>query len=161
MDVPPCGSYGLSMRRLAGTATVGALSAALLSGCWLLPVSRTDTCVDWVRFETMQQRYDHAAAVLVGTPLRRDGGVRIYGYEANIHEVAAERVLKGDVGSGSVRVASMPVTCGQSYPDGDPLDAGGRQLLFLTKQNGEWFTMTPDQGSLPFPTGTPLPFKAG
>ena len=97
----------------------------------------------------MQQRDHHAAAVLVGTPLRRDGGVRIYGYEANIHEVAAERVLKGDVGSGSVRVASMPVTCGQSYPDGDPLDAGGRQLLFLTKQNGEWFTMTPDQGSFP------------
>ena len=35
MDLPPFGSYGLSMRRLAGAATVGALSAALLSGCWL------------------------------------------------------------------------------------------------------------------------------
>lgn len=149
------------MRRFAGITTIGVLLVALLSGCWLLPVSRTDTCVDWVRFETMQQRFDHAGAVLVGTPVKRDGEVRIYAYQANVHVVEVEQVLKGSLGEGPVRVASMPVTCGASYPDGDPLDAGGRQLFFLTQQNGEWFTMTPDQGAVQFPAGTPLPFTTG
>lgn len=161
MDGTGAGGYRSSMRRLAGITAIGVLLVALLSGCWLLPVSRTDACVDWVRFETMQQRFDHAGVVLVGIPLKRDGEVRIYGYQANVHVVEVEQVLKGSLGNEPVRIASMPVTCGASYPDGDPLDAGGRQLFFLTQQNGEWFTMTPDQGAVPFPAGTPLPFTTG
>ena len=31
-------------------------------------------------------------------------------------------------------------------------------LIYATKQNGYWFTMTPAQGAVPFETGTPLPF---
>ena len=147
------------MRRLAAAAAISLVSVTVLSGCWLEPGSHTAACVDWVRFGTLQERFDHAGAIVVGTPQPTDGETRIYGYQANIHAVEVERVFKGDVGTAPVRVASMPVTCGKSYPDGDPLDAGGRQLLFLTNQNGEWFTMTPDQGALPFPTGTPLPFK--
>lgn len=149
------------MRRLAEVTTIGVLLCGLLCGCSLLPVSRTDTCVDWVRFETMQQRFDHAGAVLVGTAVKRDGEVRIYAYQANVHVVEVEQVLKGSLSEGSVRIASMPVTCGASYPDGDPLDAGGRQLFFLTQQNDGWFTMTPDQGAVSFPAGTPLPFTTG
>lgn len=149
------------MRRLAGTATIGVVLGVLLCGCWLVPVTRTDACVDWVRFETMQQRFDHAGAVLLGTPLQRDGEIRIYGYQANVHVVEVEKVLKGSLGKGPVRIASMPVTCGKSYPDGDPLDAGARHLFFLTEQNGGWFTMTPDQGAVLFPPGTPVPFKTG
>ncbi|NUU32430.1 hypothetical protein [Arthrobacter sp. C9C5] len=149
------------MRRLAGTAIIGVLSGVLLCGCWLVPVTRTDVCVDWVRFETMQQRVEHASAVLVGKPVKGDGEVRSYGYQANVHTVEVEQVLKGGIGADPVRIASMPVTCGKSYPDGDPLDTGARQLFFLTEQNGEWFTMTPEQGAVPFPPGTPLPFKAG
>ena len=149
------------MRRFAGKMTIGVLLVALLSGCWVLPVSHTDTCVDWVRFSTMQQRFDHAGAVLVGTAVKRDGEVQTYGYQANVHVVEVEQVLKGRLGEGPVRIASMPVTCGASYPDGDPLDAGGRQLFFLTQQNEGWFTMTPDQGAVPFPAGTPLPFTTG
>lgn len=161
MDGAPAGSWGSIMRRLAGATTIGVLLCGLLSGCWLVPGPRTDACVDWVRFETMQQRFDHAGAVLVGTAVKRDGEVRIYAYQANVHVVEVEQVLKGGLSEGSVRIASMPVTCGASYPNGDPLDAGGRQLFFLTQQNGEWFTMTPDQGAVPFPAGTPLPFTTG
>jgi len=149
------------MQKVAGPAATGILSAVLLSGCGLVPVTRTDTCVDWVSFETMQQRFDHAGAVVVGKPLKRDGDVRIYGYQANVHLVEVEQVLKGSLGRDAVRIASMPVTCGESYPDGDPLESGGRQLYFLAQQNGQWFTMTPAQGALPFPAGSPLPFRAG
>ena len=141
--------------------TVGVVSALLLGGCGLLPAPRTDVCADWVRFDSMQQRFDQAAAVVIGKPLKRDGETQIYGYQATVHSVEVEQVLKGTLGPGNVRIASMPVTCGKTYPDGDPLDAGDRQLLFLTQQNGEWFTMTPDQGSAPFPTGSPLPFRTG
>lgn len=147
------------MRRSVGAAFLGIVSGVLLCGCWLGPVSRTDVCVDWVRFETMQQRFDHAGAVLLGKPLQRDGEVRIYGYQANVHVVEVEKVLKGSVAQGTVRIASMPVTCGKAYPDGDPLDAGDRLLFFLTEQNGQWFTMTPEQGAVPFPAGKPLPFS--
>src|SRR6478609_8270130 len=117
------------MRRLAGATTIGVLLCGLLSGCWLVPGPRTDACVDWVRFETMQQRFDHAGAVLGGTAVKRDGEVRIDAYQANVHVVEVEQVLKGGLSEGSVRIASMPVTCGASYPNGDPLDAGGRQLF--------------------------------
>jgi hypothetical protein len=99
---------------MAGTAGLVVLLAVLLCGCWLVPVARTEVCVDWVRFETMQQRFDHASAVLVGKPLKKDGEVRIYGYQANVHVVEIEKVLKGNVGHGTVRIASMPVTCGHA-----------------------------------------------
>jgi len=144
---------------MSRSAVIGALSVVPLCGCWLVPVTHTEVCVDWVQFETMQQRFDHAGAVLIGTPLKRDGEVRIYGYQANVHTVEVEQAPKGRIGTGPARVASMPVTCGKSYPDGDALDSGARQLLFLTQQNGEWVTMTPDQGAAPFPPGTALPFK--
>ncbi|WP_441403730.1 hypothetical protein [Arthrobacter sp. 2YAF22_2] len=150
------------MLRPASAGIMGGLSAALLCGCGLVPGAvRTDVCVDWVAFETMQQRFDHAGAVLVGKPLKRDGESRSYGYQANVHVVEVEQVFKGGLGRGPVRVASMPVTCGQTYPHGDPLDDGDRKLIFLTEQNGEWFTMTPDQGTVQFPAGTPLPFSSG
>jgi hypothetical protein len=149
------------MRRVMGLVMGGVASVLVLGGCWLMPGARTDVCADWVRFETMQQRFDQAGAVVIGKPLKRDGETTIYGYRANVHSVEVEQVLKGALGQRTVRIATMPVTCGKTYPDGDPLDAGDRQLLFLTDQNGEWFTMTPDQGSVPFPDGTPLPFGSG
>lgn len=149
------------MRRLVASLLTS-LSCVLLSGCWPVPgAARTDVCVDWVSFETMQQRFDHAGAVLIGKPLKRDGETRSYGYQANVHEVEVEQVLKGGLKFGTVRVAAMPVTCGKTYPAGDPLDDGDRKLMFLTNQNGEWFTMTPEQGVVRFPAGTPLPFQTG
>ncbi|MDQ1058773.1 hypothetical protein QFZ23_002674 [Arthrobacter globiformis] len=57
----------------------------------------------------------------------------------------------------------MPQTCtgGESYPNGDPLDTNQRVLIFATEQDREWFTMTPDQGVVPFEQGAPLPFNPG
>lgn len=126
----------------------------------LVPSAGPFACVDWVRFETPQRQYDKAGLVLIGKPVSRAGETRIYGHKATTHLVEVEQVLKGDPGDGNLRISSMPPTCtgGESYPDGDPLDPNQRVIIFATMQGGDWFTMTPAQGVLPFQQGTELPF---
>ncbi|WP_426976765.1 hypothetical protein ACQCSU_18835 [Pseudarthrobacter sp. O4] len=135
------------------------LAATLTTGCGLFPGAATDTCVDWIRFESPQQQFDDATLVVVGKPIRTDGETRIYGYRARIHLVDVEAVLKGEPAPGPLRIASTPVTCGQSYPDGDPLDGNNRMLIYASNQDGGWFTQTPAQGAVPFERDTPLPFR--
>ena len=134
------------------------------SGEWLFSATpaASETCVDWVRFETPQAQFDHAELVLIGKPVRADGETLIYGYKANVHLVEVESVLKGDPGPAPLHIASMPPTCsaGVSYPDGDPLERSQRMLIFASKQEGGWFTQTPAQGAVPFEAGEPLPFGA-
>lgn len=154
------------MGKLVALAQAGLLVSVLGSGCSLVPSGGpvpsggSETCVDWVRFETPQDQYDNASVVLIGKSVSRAGETSIYGYKATTHLVEVEQVLKGDPGDGNLRISSMPPTCtaGETYPDGDPLDPNQRVIIFATKQGGDWFTMTPAQGVLPFPQGTELPF---
>ncbi|NUP58147.1 MAG: hypothetical protein HOQ06_01555 [Pseudarthrobacter sp.] len=127
----------------------------------VVPDSGAVACVDWVRFESPQDLYDHAGMVLIGKPAGEDGETSIYGYRATRHLVEVERVLKGEPGGGTVRISSTPVTCtagGESYPDGDSLDTDQRVIIFASKQGTDWFTLTPAQGVLPF-EGKQLPFR--
>jgi hypothetical protein len=116
-------------------------------------------CVDWVRFDT-RDLYDNAGLVLIGTSVSRAGETTIYGHKAMTHLVEVEQVIKGGPRDGNLRISSMPPTCtgGESYPDGDPLDPNQRVIIFAKKQGGDWFTVTPAQGVLPFPQGAELPF---
>lgn len=149
------------MRRPVQLGLVGWILCMLTAGCGLLPGSTTETCVDWIRFETAQEQFRQATLVVIGTPQGTDSETRIYGYTAHIHVVEVEDVLKGDPGPGPLRIASMPVTCtgGVSYPEGDPLDGRRRMLIYATEQDGYSFTMTPAQGAVPFDVGVPLPFE--
>lgn len=149
------------MRRPVQLAGVGSILCALIAGCGLIPGSTAEVCVDWIRFETAQDQFRQATLVVIGTPAGTDSETRIYGYTAHIHVVEVEDVLKGDPEPGPLRIAAMPVTCtgGVSYPEGDPLDGRRRMLIYATKQNGYWFTMTPAQGAVPFDPGTSLPFE--
>lgn len=67
-----------------------------------------------------------------------------------------DEVLKGDVSPETTRVTSMPITCteGNQYPDGDPLDTNERIIVFASTSNGEWFTLAPRDGTLPYSTDT-------
>lgn len=51
-----------------------------------------------------------------------------------------------------MRISSMPDPCTGlvKYPDGDPLDTSEPLLIFANQQDGEWFTLTPSHGTLPF-----------
>lgn len=148
------------MGKLVALAQVGLLVSVLGSGCSLVPSGGPVACVDWVRFETPQDQYDKAGVVLIGKSVSTVGETSIYGYKATTHLVEVEQVLKGDPGDGNLRISSMPPTCtgGVTYPDGDPLDPNQRAIIFATKQGGDWFTMTPAQGVLPFQQGRELPF---
>ena len=61
-------------------------------------------------------------------------------------------------------IASTPETCttGAPYPSGDPLDAQGDLLLFLTEPSDDtpWSTLTPFDGVRSAPDDGPLPFDA-
>ncbi|WP_157356989.1 hypothetical protein [Arthrobacter sp. U41] len=150
------------MPRPVQAAIVGLLTCGLASGCSLLPTGPSETCVDWIRFETPQAQYDHAALVVISKPVRADGETALYGYRANVHLLDVETVLKGEPGPAPLRITSTPPTCspGFLYPDGDPLERSQRMLIYASKQDGGWITQTPVQGAVPFDAGTPLPFKA-
>lgn len=149
-------SCGDEMTAGPGTAEPTPASAGSAS-----PTNGAVACVDWVRFQTAQDQYDHASLVLIGKSVSRAGETSIYGHKATTHLVEVEQVLKGELGDGNVRISSMPPTCtvGGSYPEGDPLDPNQRVIIFANMQNGEWFTMTPAQGVLPFPQGAEIPFQ--
>lgn len=149
------------MPKLVEAAIVGLLLCGLASGCSLLPTTGSQTCVDWVHFETPQAQFDHAALVVIGKPVGVDGQTLIYGYKANVHLVEVEAVLKGDPGPGPLRIASTPPTCsaGVTYPDGDPLERSRRMIIYANKQENVWSTQTPAQGAEPFEVGEPLPFS--
>ncbi|MGY4541314.1 hypothetical protein ACVWY0_001223 [Arthrobacter sp. UYNi723] len=147
------------MGRLARLAPAAIVVSVLGIGCSPPPGTGGDTCVDWVRFETPQDQFDNANLVVIGKPLKRSGETSIYGYKARSHQVEIETVLKGVPGQEPLLVASMPQTCGKSYPEGDPLDTNQRVLIFASKQENEWFTITPSQGVLPLQEGTKLPFS--
>jgi hypothetical protein len=149
------------MREYVARAQAGFLVVVLGTGCGIVPGSGAEMCVDWVRFASAQEQYDQAGMVLIGKSVGEDGETSIYGYKATTHLIDVERVLKGDPGDGTLRVSSTPATCtgGDSYPDGDPLATNQRAIVFATQQDGEWFTLTPAQGVLPFPQGKKLPFR--
>ncbi|MDQ0850965.1 hypothetical protein QFZ65_002903 [Arthrobacter sp. B3I9] len=150
------------MRSQAGAVLTSLLACVLTAGCGFFPGSRTETCVDWIRFETPQELFDDAALVVVGTPKGRDGKTSIYGYSSQVHLVEVETVVKGQPGPGLLRVVSTPETCtgGVSYPRGDPLDGEQRMLIYASRQQDGWFTLTPAQGAVPFERGAALPFRA-
>ena len=148
------------MRRIAALLLFGVGSLLWLTACGIVSGPTFGTCVDWVHFDTPQDIFNQAGAVVIGKPLRQDGQTSIYGYTAQTYVVAIEEVLKGETAGNTMQVSSMPQTCneGVSYPNGDPLETSHRVIIFLTKDDGRWFTFTPAQGVLSFDQGTTLPF---
>lgn len=149
------------MGKLTTLAIAGVAVSVLGTGCSLLGPTTAEACVDWVWFQDRQDQFDQAALVVVGKPVRRDGETSIYGYTAQTHLVEIETIFKGAAGQDTLLISSMPKTCTgwESYPNGDPLDTNQRVIIFATEQDNQWFTMTPDQGVIPFEQGTPLPFE--
>lgn len=123
-----------------------ALLASTLTGCG----DRTISCPSWAGFTTPQDKYDAADLVVVLSSSTRDGTAPVLGVDAHSYDIEIDEVLKGGPVDGTVRISSMPDPCSGTaeYPDGDPLDTSDPLLVFATQQDGEWFTLTPFDGTL-------------
>lgn len=115
-----------------------------------------ETCVSWVGYDTPADALaDADAAVLTRGPITAVGTAEVFGADASVHSVPVVDVLKGTgVSSGQeVEVISTPVTCtgGETYPEGDPLQVTGTQVVFLhlDEAAGAWRTLTPFHGVVP------------
>ena len=96
------------------------------------------SCVDWVAYEDPAEATAAATVVVVTEgPTASAGTTDMLGVSAAVHSVHVDEVLKGsDVRVGEdLEVTSTPETCasGGTYPDGDPLDASGTLVLFLSR----------------------------
>lgn len=129
---------------------LAAFVACNLSGCGY--GFETVSCPSWAGFPTPQEKYDAADLVIVATASTRDGTAPIFGVDAHAYKLQVNEVLKGNIEGKTVRISSMPDSCSgeAEYPDGDPLDTSEPLLVFATLQDGEWFTLTPFDGTLPF-----------
>ena len=146
--------------------------AAALGGCALgAPFVTGQACASWAGYETPQDMYNEAELVLVGEVLERDGEVQVPPggptATARAYRFEVQDVLKmspdGDIAAGdTVRIAAMADGCspGVEYADEDQLEVDGRIIFFGREDSGAWMTLSPVQGVLPFPEGTPLPFEA-
>lgn len=154
-------------RWLAG-ALVVALAGSGLTGCALVD---TQSCVDWVVFDTPAAAARDAAAVVVGRVGVRAGTTNVFGAESHVWTVQVSRWITGS-GGDSIRVTSVPETCAGAgaapYPAGDPFEKamGNREsVLFLSREGGSWRGITPSQaiveasdaGGIPdaWPPGSP------
>lgn len=138
------------MRGRSAGFVLAALVACALSGCGY--GSDSVSCPSWAGFPTTQEKYDAADLVVVASTSMRDRTAPIFGVNAHSYEIRVGEVLKGDVDGGSVRISSMPDPCSGTaeYPEGDPLATSRPLLVFATQQDGEWFTLTPFDGTVPF-----------
>lgn len=138
------------MRAFCAGPVVAALLAFGLTACAY--GSETITCPSWAGFPIPQEKYDAAELVVVASSIQRDGTARIFGVEAHSYQVQIDEVIKGDLPEGDVRISSMPDPCTGTakYPGGDPLVTSERILIFANQQDGEWFTLTPRDGILPY-----------
>lgn len=138
------------------------LIATVVVGCGSSSGSQqVAACADWVRLNSVQDLYDEAAAVFVTSKGERAGTTRIYGVDAHTHNMQVDEVVKGDIADESIRITSMPITCtqGSQYPDGDPLETTDRIIVFANNINGQWFTLTPYDGTLPYSAHTISTFR--
>ncbi|MEN1975758.1 hypothetical protein [Cellulomonas olei] len=154
---PPPARRTPAARGVLPALTAVALAAS--AGC-AAGATRSETCVDWVRFPTPADAVAEADAVVRTTgPAPASGAAELFGADASVHTVRVEAVLAGSgARAGEVlEVASTPLTCtgGSRYPDGDPLEAAGTLLVLLERdeQSGTWRTLTPAQGVVAAPDG--------
>ena len=143
---------------------LGALVLLAMSGCSVGPDGEEEVhmCVSWSDLSDPQAAFDEADAVIIGRSSPAAEVTRMYGLDAAVHEVEVLQVFKGDVAEVEL-IASTPETCtGSTYPSGDPLDAEGDLLLFLTEPSDDtpWSTLTPFDGVRSAPGDGSLPFDA-
>lgn len=145
----------MRVARLAGAVVVLALAQSL-TAC-----TTEHVCVSPHWYDSVDELADDADLVVTGQVIGTDGTERLYALDATVHVVEVDRVLKGDIEAGELRVVSTPETCSGGrglYPDGDPLDTDDEVQMFLHRDKTFWRTQTSLQGVVPIPADGTLPW---
>ena len=152
-----------------GVAALVLVMCVAMTGCSIpgggsVPGDGSVACASWESFESPADAMAAADVVVVTDgPAASAGTTHMFGVSANVHSVHVADVLKGsDVRAGDdLEVTSTPETCtsGGSYPDGDPLDASGTLVLFLSRHadTHALSTVTPAQGVVAATTDGEVP----
>ncbi|WP_194421460.1 hypothetical protein [Microbacterium abyssi] len=130
-------------RGLAATALVGAL-AVTFSGCGVPGVVTSQSCIDWVYFETPADAAAEASAVALGSVTGQSGSTQYEGMAANIWTVEVVEWLKGG-GGDSIDVVSLPRSCGDSSDSMAQFELDDSVVLFLRSTGNGWEGITPWQ----------------
>jgi hypothetical protein len=129
----------------AAIVTIGAVAfAAALAGC-----STSETCVDWVHYDTTAAMAKESRLIVTGRITGEVASTTLYGARAPIYRVKVDRVIKGVHDGKTLEVISTPETCGDTVTDQMKVSGKRTFELFLFKDNERWRTITAYQGVLP------------
>lgn len=138
--------HDLPMSPKAGVAAAATALLALLplAGCSGSPFTTSQSCIDWVWFETPADAAAEADAVALGRIVEQAGSTRYLDIPATTWTVDVDSWLLGD-GDAEIEVTSLPRSCGDT---GDVMAErqGETVVLFLRDDPAGWQTVTPLQG---------------
>ncbi|MFT4258375.1 hypothetical protein [Microbacterium sp.] len=138
-------------RRSAGAAASVALLA--LTACSSGPLVTTQSCIDWVYFETPAAAVEEADAVAIGRLGDEVDPTTYMGMRASRWNVEVDEWQKGAGGS-EIVVTSLPRSCGDETESFDEFRDADAVVLFLRDDADGWHVITPHQGLvLPGPDG--------
>ncbi|GAA5195657.1 hypothetical protein GCM10025773_01970 [Microbacterium jejuense] len=128
---------------------VGVLAVLSLTGCGAFGLGvRSQTCVDWVSFDSPADAVEEADAVVAGRLVGQSGSATLYGEAAPIWTIDVDKWIKGD-GDDQLRVVSTPATC-EASPPPDPflaVEDEDRVIVILHDDpDVGWRSITPWQG---------------
>lgn len=128
-----------------GLGVVGLLA---LSGCTVPGLTTSESCIDWVFFETPADAADEADAVVRGSIVEQAGTRTYLDMPAPTWTVAVDEWIEG-TGDDEITVISLPRSCGDT---GDTMAAYQQVddlVFFLRDDESGWQGITPYQGVVP------------
>ncbi|MGW8482183.1 hypothetical protein ACWGJP_03550 [Microbacterium sp. NPDC055903] len=140
--------------RLPAALAACALITGSLTGCGVM----SDSCIDWVYFETPADAAEDADAVVLGTIVQQTGTTTYLGMTATTWMIQVDEWVDGN-GDEEIVVTSLPRRCGDR---GDTMaDRQGEEgmILFLRDddETSTWQAITPWQGVVPAGPGGSIP----
>ena len=108
----------------------------------------TQSCIDWVFFDTPADAVDEANAVVRGHIVDQAGTTSYMDIPVTTWNVEVEEWLTGE-GEAEIVVTSLPRSCGDTTDAMAEAQSDGDLILFLRERPSGWEIITPWQGMIP------------
>ncbi|MHC9046441.1 hypothetical protein ACYX8G_17780 [Microbacterium saperdae] len=121
-----------------------------MAACAGSPFVTSETCIDWVWFETPADAAAESDAVLLGRIVDQAGTSNYLDIPATTWNVEVDSWLDGGgEGDGEIVVTSLPRSCGDTRDIMSERQGGEPVILFLRDASSGWEIITPLQGVVP------------